>query len=237
MLPVTARDEEWQATTQESMFNYVRLSEGGIDRLDNVRPEVDILRSIGEKLIAKDRFDFSRFHDHENIRNTISSTIPGMKKLASIDNGKHEFYIDKRIKHQPEFQMPDGRARFICTPLSSSVSSNGEYGFTLMTVRSEGQFNSIIYEETDSYRRTPHRWSVLMNKDDMAKLALASEDKINLYSDTGKMEGLSVFSFDVPAGSIMAYYPEANVLIGRELDPVSKTPAFKSVAVRLEKSP
>ena len=26
ILPVTARDEEWSPTTQESMFNYVRLS-------------------------------------------------------------------------------------------------------------------------------------------------------------------------------------------------------------------
>jgi hypothetical protein len=31
----------------------------------------------------------------------------------------------------------------------------------------------------------------------------------------------------------MAYFPEANVLIGREFDPRSKTPAFKSVAVAI----
>ena len=30
ILPVTARDEEWEPTTQESMFNFVRLSDGGI---------------------------------------------------------------------------------------------------------------------------------------------------------------------------------------------------------------
>jgi hypothetical protein len=33
------------------------------------------------------------------------------------------------------------------------------------------------------------------------------------------------------------YYPEANVLVPRRLDPRSKTPAFKSVAARLEKLP
>jgi anaerobic selenocysteine-containing dehydrogenase len=31
----------------------------------------------------------------------------------------------------------------------------------------------------------------------------------------------------------MAYYPEANVLIGTEHDPRSKTPAFKSVPVKI----
>ena len=30
ILPVAARDEEWQPTTQESMFNFVRLSDGDV---------------------------------------------------------------------------------------------------------------------------------------------------------------------------------------------------------------
>ena len=34
ILPVLARDEESQSTTQESMFNYVRLSDGGEARHD-----------------------------------------------------------------------------------------------------------------------------------------------------------------------------------------------------------
>jgi len=29
------------------------------------------------------------------------------------------------------------------------------------------------------------------------------------------------------------YYPEANVLLGRELDPRSRTPAFKSARVQV----
>ncbi|WDR03852.1 hypothetical protein PSQ19_07400 [Devosia algicola] len=39
--------------------------------------------------------------------------------------------------------------------------------------------------------------------------------------------------FDLPRGSAMAYYPEANVLAGRDVDPRSRTPAFKSIAVTL----
>jgi len=31
--PIAARDEEHQKTTQESMFNFVRMSDGGIVRL------------------------------------------------------------------------------------------------------------------------------------------------------------------------------------------------------------
>src|SRR5262249_59760150 len=39
VLPVRARDEEPQPTTQESMFNFVRLSEGGPARLQGPRSE------------------------------------------------------------------------------------------------------------------------------------------------------------------------------------------------------
>jgi hypothetical protein len=48
------------------------------------------------------------------------------------------------------------------------------------------------------------------------------------------MEAVRVYPFDLPAGNAMAYFPEANVLIGRESDPRSRTPAFKSVAVAIE---
>jgi anaerobic selenocysteine-containing dehydrogenase len=47
------------------------------------------------------------------------------------------------------------------------------------------------------------------------------------------MRELSVMAFDLPPGNLMVYFPEANALIGRETDPRSKTPAFKSVAVNL----
>ena len=44
----------------------------------------------------------------------------------------------------------------------------------------------------------------------------------------------AVTAFDLPPGSAMAYYPEANVLVGTAVDPRSKTPAFKSVPVWIE---
>ena len=40
---------------------------------------------------------------------------------------------------------------------------------------------------------------------------------------------------DLPPGNAAMYYPEANLLVPRNLDPESGTPAFKSVAVRIIK--
>jgi molybdopterin-dependent oxidoreductase alpha subunit len=233
ILPVTARDEEWQATSQESMFNYVRLSDGGIDRLDNVRPEVNILADLGQALVADSEFDFMAFKTHSKIRDAIANTIPGMQDLADIDVAKKEFYIRNRIKHTPEFNTEDGRAVFIVNPLPA-VPDRKAGSFTLMTVRSEGQFNSIIYEQNDSYRKTPHRWCVLMNAEDMTARGLQEEDQVTLRSASGVMENLSVYAFDLPPGNMMAYYPEANVLVSQDVDSRSRTPAFKSVYVNLE---
>ncbi|HMF12624.1 MAG TPA: molybdopterin-dependent oxidoreductase, partial [Gemmataceae bacterium] len=46
ILPVLARDEEPQPTTQESMFNYVRMSDGGPRRHEGPRSEVEIIAQV-----------------------------------------------------------------------------------------------------------------------------------------------------------------------------------------------
>ena len=98
-------------------------------------------------------------------------------------------------------------------------------------MRSEGQYNSIVYEEKDSYRGTKTRWSILMNADDMKRLGIEPEGKADVISPNGRMDGVTVYPFGMPEGSLLAYYPEANMLTDTRVDPRSKTPAFKSVGV------
>ncbi|GKT11328.1 MAG: hypothetical protein ISEC1_P0291 [Thiomicrorhabdus sp.] len=237
VLPVTARDEEWQPTTQESMFNYVRLSDGGIDRLDNVRPESNIFCDIAKQLIPDSPVDFEAFKSHQKLREAIAQTIPGMEEMVGIEAAKEEFHVKGRVIHSPEFNRPNGKACFATQHnLQPHTKVDRElYPHKLMSIRSEGQYNSIVYEEYDSYRGTENRWSVMMNPEQMAEMGLKEGELANLVSATGRMDNVLVYQFDVPAGSLMAYYPEANVLVGRETDQRSKTPAFKSVAIRVEK--
>lgn len=235
ILPVTARDEEWQSTTQESMFNYVRLSDGGIIRLTNIRPEVTILCELGQRLIPQNVFDFTHFERHENIRNAIAKTVTGMSALATIGQSKQEFTIDRRLLHTPTFHTPSGKAHFRITP-PTPRKTDIDYPFVLASIRSEGQFNSIIYEEADTYRGTDRRWAVLMNQEDISALGATVGDQVDIRSPFGEMVAVTVFAFDVPRGNALAYYPEANILIGTERDPRSQTPAFKSVAVAIHRS-
>lgn len=230
ILPVTARDEEWQPTTQESMFNYVRLSDGGIDRLDNVRPEVAILADLAERLLPDAPIDWAAYKQHRHIREAIAKTVPGMEPLADIDVAKTEFHIAGRLLHTPRFNTPDGKARFVTRPTPASHDAP----LILTTVRSEGQFNTIIYERTDSYRGNADRWTVMLHPDDIAKHGLIEGGKATLASANGRMEGVTIKAFDLARGSVMAYYPEANVLTGTAVDPRSKTPSFKATPVWFE---
>ncbi|MET3924723.1 FdhF/YdeP family oxidoreductase [Devosia sp. 2618] len=229
VLPVTARDEEWEPTTQESMFNYVRLSDGGICRLESVRPESWILGEIGQRLLPNSPIQFKAFSAHAKVRDAIAAIVPGMEELADIDVAKREFHIKSRVMHTPEFGTPDGRAHFVVTPIPTLQRER----LTLATMRSEGQFNTIIYEEKDSYRGGAGRHAVFLNGDDMAAFGVVEGQRVTVASDTGSMAAIAT-AFDLPRGSAMAYYPEANVLVGTEVDPRSKTPAFKSVPVWIE---
>ena len=246
ILPVAARDEEPEPTTQESMFNFVRLSDGGISRIANARSEVDILADLGSAIqesCGKDEpnvnnnksFDFSLLKSRRSLRKTIANVIPGMEELADIDVAKKEFHIRNRLIHKPEFLTSSGKAKFVRRTLTLSPK-NLDYPYVAMTVRSEGQFNSIIYEEHDSYRGVKNRWSVMLSPMDMETLKLKSGDKIDIRSAHGEMVSVEVQRFDMPVGNIMLYYPEANCLTGLERDPRSKTPAFKSIPVALTKS-
>ena len=238
ILPVTARDEEWQPTTQESMFNYVRLSDGGIERQDNVRPESWILAEVASQVLGRSPIDFSMFQEHREVRQAIAKIIPEMSELADIDVAKEEFHIQRRILHTPSFATSSGKAAFVPVSQPEQLSTHFStqdvtHPFVMATVRSEGQFNSIVYEDEDVYRQTTSRWCVLMCPEDMERLELTAGDVASLVSDAGQMDNVAVVPFDIPPGNCMTYYPEANILTGTTVDPRSRTPSFKSTPVTI----
>ena len=239
VLPVCARDEESQSTTQESMFNFVRLSDGGPSRIDNARSEVSILSALGAGLVdinlpADRQFSFTAFGSHEKIRDAIAKTIPGMEDLKDIGIAKEEFYVRNRLVHSPHFNTHNNRASFRLHSIPQPRDESSEYPFLLASVRSEGQFNSIIYEEKDTYRYNAGRNTVLISRHDMTELDISDGDQITVTSSSGKLDSMKAQAFDIPPGNVLAYYPEANVLCEKRVDPRSFTPSFKSVRVRIE---
>jgi molybdopterin-dependent oxidoreductase alpha subunit len=235
ILPVLARDEEPQPTTQESMFNYVRMSDGGPQRHPGPRSEVEIIAEIAERTLGQGPIDWSSMRNTGNIRAVIAAVIPGFEKLAEIDRTKQEFHIGGRTLHEPRFATADGKAVLHIHELPELTGGDGT--LRLMTVRSEGQFNTVVYEDEDIYRGQERRDVILLHPDDMRRLRLSENQRVTVRSEVGSLPNIVARAFpEIRAGNALMYYPEANVLVPRHADPQSRTPAFKSVAVTLEAS-
>ncbi len=228
ILPVLARDEESEATTQESMFNYVRLSDGGSPNVSGeMRSEVSILADLAGRILDPDRYDWSTLTDHDSLRTAMADCVPGYAPVGDIGRTRREFTIPGRVMHEERFPTPDGRARFHVVPLTPRPD---EDTFLLMTIRSEGQFNTVVYDEEDLYRGNRTRDVVMLSAEDARRLGLAEGDPVLVTSRTGQMR-VKAAIVDIRSGNLAMYYPEANVLVDRQLDAESLTPAFKSVHV------
>ncbi|MZH42286.1 MAG: FdhF/YdeP family oxidoreductase [Nitrospinae bacterium] len=234
ILPVLARDEEPEPTTQESMFSYIRLSDGGINRYAGPKSEVKIIAELAHRLLKDSNLPWRELSHTGNIRELISSIIPGFEQMKNIGQTGKEFHIDGRILHTPGFPMPEGKAHFKVCPIPA-VRGNKENSFILMTIRSEGQFNTVVYDSDDRYRGVSSRNVVLMNEEDTNRLGLNQGDIVTVRNNTGIMTGQKVHIYPIKPGNVMMYYPESNILVPRQFDPQSKTPSFKSIEVIVEK--
>jgi anaerobic selenocysteine-containing dehydrogenase len=232
ILPVLARDEEPEATTQESMFNFVRLSDGGTPAVDGeMRSEVGILSDLAQRILPKDRFDWSMISSHDSLRTAIASTVPGYEQVSNISSTKKEFQIPNRVFHDGSFPTPSGRARFHTVNFPDLTRDDDT--FMMMTIRSEGQFNTVVYEEEDLYRGNTRRDVIMMSAHDVSRLGLEEGQSVTVRNNTGTMN-VVVSVVNIRAGNVAMYYPEANVLVGHARDPESHTPAFKSVQVQID---
>lgn len=239
ILPVLPRDEEPQPTSQESMFNFVRLSDGGEPRIDGPRSEISVVAEIASRVETLKQskelsaIDWSNMNDADGIRNMIASVIPGWQALDNLGETKKEFQIDGRTFHSPTFNFPDGKARFHPPTLSENPVLSPET-FRLMTIRSEGQFNTVVYEDQDVYRGVEGRDVVLAHPADISKLNLVEGQRVTVKGAAGRLPHYKIVPFDrIKPGNIAMYFPEANVLIDRQTDPLSKTPGFKGALVQL----
>lgn len=234
VLPVLPRDEERQPTTQESMFSFVRLSDGGPARYAGPRGEVAVLTDVARGVLgAGGPVDWNELASHDAVRQLIADLIPGYEEVAKIGQTKQEFHIPGRHVVDGRFTTPDGKAKFLPVPIPSLSPPQGNE-FRLMTIRSEGQFNTVVYEDEDLYRGQDRRDIVLMSPEDLRRLGWLADQPVRVRSAAGEMRYQRVRPFDVRPGNAMMYCPESNVLIPRDVDPSSKTPAFKNIAVVIE---
>ena len=81
-----------------------------------------------------------------------------------------------------QWNTESGRAQFTCpTVLSALAAPRGEDEFTLITLRSNDQFNTTIYGFSDRLRGLEgDRDIVLMNPEDMQRLKVMKDQPVTL---------------------------------------------------------
>ncbi|UPK40190.1 hypothetical protein IVB18_05890 [Bradyrhizobium sp. 186] len=120
------------------------------------------------------------------------------------------------------------------------VSAEARDVVQLMTLRSNGQFNTTIYSYDDRFRGIfGSRDVVMMHANDIDQFGLEEGCLVTLSTavDDGidrRVEGLRVVRYDIPEGCVAGYYPECNPLLPLwHYEEKSKTPAAKSIPVRI----
>jgi anaerobic selenocysteine-containing dehydrogenase len=166
--------------------------------------------------------DFARFNDRFRMPGGFHRDIAACKREWKTESGKATFIAPKSVESDPDIAQPGGDV------------------LTLVTIRSNDQFNTTVYGYDDRLRGIHGtRMVVLMNETDIRRLRLSDGQLITLVSAANdgverQAQGLRVVSYPIPQGNCAGYYPELNCLV--PLSHRSRTahvPAAKSVPVRI----
>jgi anaerobic selenocysteine-containing dehydrogenase len=184
--------------------------------------------------------------DYALVRDAIAETYPAI--FADFN---------ERIKNPKGFDRPipareriwktkTAKANFVapnCLSEDPDLPRRTEGVLTLITVRSNDQFNTTIYSYDDRLRGVHGtREVVFMNEWDMQRLAISDGESVDLVGEAGDgitrlVQGFRATRFDVPRGSCAGYYPECNPLLPLWHHAArSHVPAAKSIPVRIRKS-
>ncbi|PZP94803.1 MAG: CbbBc protein [Variovorax paradoxus] len=112
--------------------------------------------------------------------------------------------------------------------------------FTLITTRSHDQYNTTIYGMDDRYRGVfGQRRVVFIHAEDIRALGFKDGDWVDIHTvwDDGEERRANRFrlvAYDIPRGSLAAYYPETNPLVPLSATAIAAgTPTSKAIPVLL----
>ncbi|HVJ78533.1 MAG TPA: FdhF/YdeP family oxidoreductase [Hyphomicrobium sp.] len=185
--------------------------------------------------------------DYSRIREAIATTYPNIFadfNQRIMDPAGFDRPIAARER---KWMTKTGKANFIAPPClfeDPDLPRCREGILTLITVRSNDQFNTTVYGYNDRLRGIKGTRSVvLMNEKDMEELGIHDGDDVDLHGDAGDqatriVTGMRATTYDVPRGSCAGYFPECNPLL-----PLwhhasgSHVPAAKSIPIRIVRQP
>jgi molybdopterin-dependent oxidoreductase alpha subunit len=196
-------------------------------RIGETRSEWEIMVNLAKKIMPPGKSAKLDFATAKAIRKEIDETVPMYKGIALLKQEKDSFqYGGARILNDGICtNMPDGKARFSITIPQNDVLKEDEY---YLTTRRGKQFNSIVYGANDPLTGSKRRDEIMLSREDAEKLQIKEGDKVRLKSETGEYRGVCRIAPLKPQ-TVMVYWPEANVLISRRIDPLSHEPDYNTI--------
>jgi len=228
VLPATTRYEMAGGNTETTTERRVIFNpEIPGPRVPEARDEWRVLTELAARL-RPERADALRFPDTAALRAEIARVIPlydGIQHLA--EEGDQFQWGGERLGTDGRFPLPGGRARF--TPLRPPKNAVPEGRFRLSTRRGK-QFNSMVFGSVDSLLGAG-RDAVFLARSDLDRLGLTPGDAAVVRSAAGTFRGRAEPA-DLMPGTVMLYWPEANVLIpGEAMETRSGMPAYRDAVV------
>jgi formate dehydrogenase major subunit len=231
-----------QSVTVEDSMSMVHASAGLVrPPSKHLKSEVAIVCGIARATLLDDVIiNWSVFEDnYDVIRERIEEVFPVLFRD-----------FNRRIRQPGGFHLPTpprdlvwntptGRANFLVFEgVAEDPRVDRPSVLQLATLRSHNQYNTTIYGLDDRYRGVfGGRMVVFMNEIDMKVRgitpgALVEIESLADDSQRRVVRDFKVQPYNIPQGSIGAYYPETNPLLPlAHHDRKSKTPAAKSIPV------
>ncbi len=232
LLPAQTRYEQRTGGTTTSTERRIRFTpEIPGHRIGEARPEWEIPCLIGRQAMPNGELLFP-YDDTQSIREEMSRVMPmyqGIEKLTK-EGDSLQWGGPYLFKGGHFANMPEGRALFSALEPPDRRASEGRF---YLTTRRGKQFNSMTFGSSDRLMGSKSREAVFISPEDAERLGLDDGAPVLVRSETGEMNGVIQIA-PVKSGTLQAYWPEANVLIGRRTDPLSGEPDYNT-EVRIEK--
>ena len=235
-----------QSITVEDSMSMVHAS-GGRNKpaSEHLRSEVAIIAGMAKATLG-DRtvVDWDGFAaDYDLIREAIEAVFPifqGYNARIRIPGG---FHLNSTARERI-WATPSGKANFLVFEGCGEDPPQSDPEFLwLSTIRSHDQYNTTLYSMSDRYRGVfGQRDVVFLNEYEMKRRGFAEGDRVDLITESTDgvervVRNFRVVGYSFPTGCCAAYYPETNSLVPLYArDPLSFTPSYKGIPIRLVRS-
>jgi len=212
VLPAMTRYEQPGGGTSTSTERMVYFSpEIKGPRIEEARSEWEIYIDLAKRVKPEEKH-LIHFEDAAEIREEIAKTAPNYDGIQHLKERGDVFqWGGAWLCEDGICPTPDGKGNLIPVEIPELRKPEGH---VYVTTRRGNQFNSMIYDEKDSFNAAD-RYDVMMSEVDGEKHDIKEGDAIVVYNKYGVFNGRAKF-VPIREGNIELFWPEGNVLIPAE---------------------